>query len=256
MISPLPTPMELVGCIPRLLSGSMKRIPSRQSAAGLNDPMNDWYNWIVPTYSQKYDSCVGHAWANWLECMLRRYIRRDIISANRQINGDCIWMHARKKHWGGVMKGGIFIHQGFEAMVDLGWIPEDAILVEVPADFETYNNVLADTPVVQGHQVTSGWFEADPENGCIAHTMKPSMSRMGHATCGISTTIKAGIPFRGLLNSWGDNWGWHGIGLMTDKYWTATALDDIVYTIALPPGRTWRDLESLKWKSALISTPA
>lgn len=253
MISPLPTPLELIGCLQSRLSGPA----SRSFQAGMaRDPLNDWYRDIVPTYNQHYDSCVGHAWANWMECMLRRYVRRDSIPENRQINGDWIWMNARKKHWGGVMKGGIFIPQGFEAMVDLGWIPPDASLVEVPADFGNYNRALAATPLVQGHQVTAGWFDASRENGCIAHTYKTAMSAGGHCTLGISVAVKEGVPYRGLLNSWGPDWGWNGIGLMTDEYWLDTALDDVVYTVAPPPGRGWDCLtQCTGWKDALISTP-
>lgn len=254
MIDPIPTPGELTGCIPRMILGKRSVFTPRKRILGAGK-FPDWYQWIVPTYSQAYDSCVGHGWANWMECMLRRYVDRSIIPANRQLNGDTLWMHARNKHWNGVLKGGIFIPQGFEALVDLGWLPPGALLVEVPAEFDNYNAALAETPLVQGHMVTRGWFETI-SNGCIAHTYERSYKGGGHCTLGISTVIKDTIPFRGLLNSWGANWGWNGIGLMTDTYWLDTTLDDCVYTVALPHGRDWSELAACPgWKKALISTP-
>lgn len=249
---PLPTIEQLAGCHGKLLTPC--RIPPTP-AGQFTNPLQNWYDWIVPTYSQQYDSCVGHAWANWLEAMLRRYVRKSIIGQDRQINGDWIWMQARKKHWGGVLKGGIFIAQGFEAMIDLGWLPPDAILVEVPGDFSSYNDALALTPVVQGHEVTADWLDAAHDNGCIPPRYKPMVRGGGHATLGIATARQDGALYRVLENSWGEDWGWHGLGLMTDEFWLTTTLDDAVYTAALPDGRDWSELASLGWKDALISTP-
>lgn len=253
----IPTPLELQGCLPRLAgSGYVSGVPAinanRLVARGAT--LNDWYRDIVPTYSQNYDSCVGHGWANWMECVLRRHVRRNAIPSNRQINGDRIWMHARKRWWNGVMKGGIYIPQGFEAMKELGWLPDDSALVEVPVDFEAYNLALAETPLVQGHMVTSGWFDANHENGCLAHVYNRSMTTGGHCTLGIACALRDRTGYRALLNSWGDAWGWNGVGLMTDEFWLATALDDVCYTAHIPGG--WCRLEECHgWKDALISTP-
>jgi hypothetical protein len=246
--------------LPKLIGALSRRPCAAQPLSAITpvattrpDRLNDWYGYVVPTYAQRYDDCVGHAWANWLECIVRRHVGLEAIPRGMQLDGNLLWSYARRAWWNGVMQGGIYIPQGWQAMINLGWIPGDSILVDVPADFESYNQVLFMTPVVQGHQVSEPWIDADRENGYILRPAIPAAGMGGHCTLGIAAAWQDG-PFRPLLNSWGPDWGFHGIGLLDDRQWIETALDDGGYTCHIPGGMQ-RLAVFDGWRSALIKTP-
>ena len=225
-----------------------------QAATVLPNQLNNWYGFILPTYSQKFDSCVGHAWANWLEAMVRNYVGLDAIPKGMQLNGDLLWRYARKQWWGGSLVGGIYIPQGFQAMKDLGWIPADSILVEIAADFATWNAALELTPLVQGHLVNDGWKNPSKQNGCLEHIQTNYTTKGGHATLGIAAAEQDGEPYRAFLNSWGPYWGFHGMGLMADEFWLETSIDDVTYTAEIPGGFARLATEG-SWRSEMIKTP-
>ena len=223
-------------------------------AASVPAHLNDWYCYLVPTYSQKFQSCVGHGWANWLECIVRRYIGREAIPFGMQLDGDQIWRYARNAWWKGDMNGGIYVTQGIQAMLALGWLPSDATQREVPSAFDAWNEALAETPLVQGHRVTDDWISPSKENGCLTAMYGQTEMTGGHCTLGVAAAWQDDQPYRALLNSWGSAWGYHGIGLMTDGMWLETALDDVTYTVDIPGGFKRLENEG-KWRDALIKTP-
>ena len=249
----------------QLMQGAISRRPLRgpyarplsahiPAATVIPNQLNNWYGFILPTYSQKFDSCVGHGWANWLECVVRYYVGLDAIPKGMQLDGDRIWRYARKQWWGGSLIGGIYVDQGFQAMKALGWIPADSMLVEIGSDFETWNTALERTPLVQGHAVNDGWVTPSRVNGCLEHIQTHYTNKGGHCTLGVAAAEQDGRAYRALLNSWGPYWGFHGMGLMSDEFWLETSLDDVTYTAEIPNGLS-RLARDGNWREALIKTP-
>lgn len=191
-------------------------------------PLFTWYRYCLPSLNQKGSSCVGQAWANWLECMVRRYVpaprQKSLVgeflgtyTSRWQIDGDKLWAQARKFFYGGDMSDGLTLEQGARAMQRLGWIPPYADLVEVNPDWESIGISLANTPLVQSHQIHQGWFEADPHNGCINHFPAPKKTDGYHATLMIGRAIQDDMQFRVGMNSWGPEWGYKGYFIMTEE---------------------------------------
>lgn len=204
-----------------------------------------WFDACVPTINQHGPSCCGQAWANWMECMVRRYVGRDAIPRGYQIDGYAIWAYGRQRYWNGDMSGGLYLWQGFHAGLDMGVIPPYSALAHIPDDPFAVRRALDLSPLVQGHIVGQQWADASPVNGCVDHSEYPSQQDQGHATLRIGLVIQANTVYYPLLNSWGESWGWNGIGLMSARYSEVTRLDDEVYTALMPTNwtdyRGWRD---------------
>jgi hypothetical protein len=191
-------------------------------------PLYCWYRYCLPALNQKGPSCVGQAWANWLECMVRRYVpvnrQKSLVgeflgtyTSRWQIDGDRLWKQARKLFYSGDMTDGLALDEGAKALLRLGWIPGYADLVEVDPDWESIGVSLANTPLVQAHQVHQGWFEVDPHSGCINHLPNPQKTDGYHATLMIGRAMQREIQFRVSMNSWGFEWGNKGYFVMTDR---------------------------------------
>ena len=240
---------------PRKWQGALPVLPGGESHALIlaseppyPAPIFCWFPWCLPTYNQQGPSCVGQAWANWLELMLRRYAAKDPFRPGEQISGERIWKRAREMFYGGNMEDGIELPQGFAAMVDLGLVPPEAQLLAIDPDWESVGFALGSTPLVQGHHVHKGWDNPDPESGCIDHSSFPTAADGYHATLRIGRLVQENIRFYISMNSWGQTWGWHGLYLMTEAEDAEGRMEDGPYTANLPAG--WTSWEG--WKKGVI----
>lgn len=195
-----------------------------------------WYDYCLPAQNQNGPSCVGQAWANWLECMLRRYVGRDRFAFGEQIDGELIWRRGRKLFWGNKMNGGLYLHQGFAAMMDLKMLPPGSMLSRVAPDWFSVSETLSKTPIVQAHHVHTGWYRPHKISGTISHTESPSEADGYHATLLIALGHHEGTPYRVGQNSWGKDYGRHGYFVMTEKEWFEGACPDGLFTAILPIG--------------------
>jgi len=214
-------------------------------------PVSTWFGYMLPTFNQKGDSCVGHAWANWIEAMVRRYIHPRAIPEGEQIDGRAIWKEGRRLFWGNKLNGGLHISQGFEAAVSLGWIPEGSDLVRIAQDWNSVNRALLDAPLVQGHFITPGWFDVSTESGCINHEASRK-HKGGHATLLCATLEQDDdqgelTKWRVLLNSWGSGRGRYGYFTLKEEYWLETAIDDGPYMAEIEEIEAWTS-----WTDGLI----
>lgn len=218
------------------------------------DRKAEWYDFALPTYNQEYPSCVGHATANWLEMMLRRYVARDVISTDEQIDGDAIWRKGRQLFWGGTLDGGLLVDQGFLAAVALGMLPQQAMPLRIASTVAAVSQELLQSPVIQGTAVHDGWSFPSPENGAVPFQLPDPFA--GHATCIVAVgraesdedALKYAVPFQ---NSWGSEWGRFGYGQLRDDQWKQCLMDDPV-TCRLPEGwEKWRG-----WERFVIRRPS
>jgi hypothetical protein len=223
-------------------------VPTLRASTAIGDaPLFCWFRYCLPTYNQIGPSCVGQAWANWLELMLRRYSETEPFKPGQQISGEMIWRRGREMFYQN-MDSGLLLPQGFDAMRDLGFIPPESQLLAVDPNWESTGHALLGTPLVQGHHVHKGWANPDPASGCIDHSGMPTQADGYHATLRIGRLIQDGIRFTVNLNSWGPAWGWHGLFVMTEAEDAECRMEDGPYTANLPAG--WQQWEG--WKEGVI----
>ena len=239
------------GCLinPDLMN--LKKLSARPLFQGNDTAPVGWFNYAIPTINQHGPSCCGQAWANWLEMMLRRYVGIGCLAKGEQIDGYAIWKRAREMFYNGNLAGGLYLHQGFAAMVDLGLIPSDAELVSVEPDVGSISEQLTRTPMVQGSIVSEGWYETNPENGCIDHTKPPKPGDGGHATCIMGMVVKTNAMYLVSQNSWGSDYGWKGYFLMSERFWNLSYIGQGPCTIKMPIGWVRHD----GWKKYVTKDP-
>jgi hypothetical protein len=215
----------------------------------LNDvPLYSWIRYVLPSEQQRGPCCVGMAWANWLEAMLRHWAPHVLPRGTWQLDGERVWRRGRELFWKGDLEGGLYPSQGFAALLDLGWIPPDSRLRKIGSNWAAVGAALLAGPICQGHHVHAGWYRPAPENGCLDHAPVPTEGDGYHETLliGRAVQIRDGEATRFFqgLNSWGNAWGWHGCYLMTEAEWREGLMPDGLYTadvcnLAGWPG--WRD---------------
>ena len=218
------------------------------SGAAPEAPIFCWFRWCLPTVNQNGASCVGQAWANWLELMLRRYAEEDPFQPGEQISGEQIWRRGRELFYGGDMSDGLELPEGFEAMLSLGLIPPDSQLLAVDPDWASVGYALMSTPLVEGHKVHRGWASPNRQSGCIDHSPRPIRADGYHATLRIGRLEQDNTRFYVSQNSWGPSWGWHGLFLMNEAEDKEGRVPDGPYTANLPAG--WTDWED--WKKGVV----
>ena len=195
-----------------------------------------WHKYAVPSINQHGPSCCGQAWANWFEMMLRRYVGMAALQPGEQIDGYAIWKRAREMFYDGKLTGGLFLGQGFAAMVELGIVPPDTTIIDLYPHIAILIEALQSTPCVQGHIVSKGWYEPSPVNGCLDHSKLPEPRDGGHATCLMDPTRKEQWIFLASQNSWGPDYGLNGYFLMTYEYWSRCHIGEGPCTAKLPKG--------------------
>lgn len=205
-----------------------------------------WSNFAVPADDQGDEpSCVGRAWAGWIECMVRRYVGVHAIPPGWQIDARAIWKRGRNMFWNGDLKGGLWLNQGLAAAVDLGILPPNTIPVRIASNWDSIGAALLQTPCVQAHAVSKGWYASNKENGCLDHVPAPDAGAHGfHCTLLLERLTRESAKFYLFENSWGADWGWQGLGLMTEKLWTWSIMANGLYTASLGSDLTaWRGWE-------------
>lgn len=241
-------PKDWQGAIPEsLMYLAGEPLSTIRADVGEEPPLFCWFPWCLPTISQRGSSCVGHAWANWLELMLRRYNMHE-FTPDHQIDGYMIWQRGADMFRGGDGSKGLCLNEGFKAMLDLELVPPDSRLVKVANDWESVGSALLSTPLIQGHKVHDGWEDPDPESGCIDHGHKPDAWDGYHCTLRIGRLQQKGQRFYAGQNTWGDHWAWNGLFIMTEEEDKVTGMSDGPLTIQL--GTNWQTWEG--WKKAVV----
>ena len=207
-----------------------------------------WVPWCVPSENQNGPSCAGHAVGNFKEIMLRRFVGMDTLKTFKQIDGDAIWVRARKMFYGGNMDGGLYIGEAFSAAEDMGIFSPGSMLLTIPRSEAMYSQQFEKTPFIDGRDV-SGWVNhgTSPDNGQV-YEGPGSDGTAGHATIDVSRDAKAAYNYWQDQNSWSPKFGWNGLFIMSEQYDDLTGLEDVKYYVQEPEG--WEQWDG--WKKWVI----
>lgn len=152
-------------------------------------------------------ACAIFAMASWAE----------IMHGNEISNEACLQVYRealiRLRRTTGA---GLTFSEAFDAVRQAGWLPGASAMVRVFDFFE-----LPEQPIVAGYSVTAALDNVSPQ-GCLDHDADSSV-RGYHALVivahGMLNNVDGG-PWVYIENSWGLDWGWNGIGLMSEELHT------------------------------------
>lgn len=148
-------------------------------------------------------ACAIFAMANWSEVM-----HSHSISDN-----ECLELYASTlKKLSRRTTSGLTFAEAFAAARDAGWLPGSRAMARV-RDLSR----LAEQPIVAGYDITGAWDYVSSQ-GCLDHDAK-TPSRGYHAVLIVAHGALQGVvggPWVFIENSWGTDWGWNGIGVMSE----------------------------------------
>lgn len=183
-------------------------------------PSARWARLVVPSEMQRWNDCVINATAAWAEVMFRSVQGREAITAGMQIDVRAPYAWARKEFFPGepVEAGGLHLHHGFLAFVELGILPPGSKPAVFKYGLGVASRLLKDQPLVQGTATHAGW--ARPKyNGQIPISGNIPNFQALHATLFDRVLDQDGHFYAGFQNSHGQHWGFEGVGLMRDDQW-------------------------------------
>lgn len=202
----------------------------------------EWVYHSLPSDSQgDLGACVGYAWANWLECMIRRHIGREALKPGQQIDGEAIWRKGRQMFYPRerIEAGGLLLDHGYEAMLAMGLLPKGSMLVRVNRnDAVALSLVLRGNPLVIAQALHRGWNYPNKESGFIPREKGNPWE--GHAVLLTGCTKQRGDPFYLVSNSWGTGWGWQGLCMLSEPHYRINTLAMPAYAV-MPDGWTEHD---------------
>jgi hypothetical protein len=209
-----------------------------------------WTLDAIPTYNQKGPSCVTEGLSNATEAIIRRYVDPFAFSGGWQLDGYRPWRWANRKWWDGDRESGLYPWQGMAALVHFRVWPPGTKLASFAPTLKNIRENLAQFPVGIGLMVDDGWRPSavSRENGCLDHSIPRATHLGAHWIIILDAIEQNGIDFLVFLNSWGLDWGFRGLGLITYNRMMETRGTIRAYTFRLPDG--WQDHTG--WKDMLI----
>jgi hypothetical protein len=248
---PLPD-KPLAGVIPYAADPDAPTIAATGILPGSAGTPLRWSDYVLPADDQgQQPSCVGRAWAGWIEAMVRRYVGKDAFPQGCQVDARSIWQRGREMFWGGSLDGGLMLDQGGQACIDLGLLPAGTRLVRVDRDWAAVGEALLATPLIQAHGIGRGWYAVSSQSGCLDHVFAPDPGRYGyHCTLCVERMMQGNQKWICLQNSWGTSWGFYGYGLMRLDLWTDSLIPSGLWTAILPPAFSVQSWSA--WRGFLV----
>ena len=136
-------------------------------------------------------ACAMFAVANWAEIMFRKnYSSAEMLALYRA----------------NAVMGGLSVPSAFRAAQTVGWVQGRSVCMS------TQSLDLLDTqPIIAAYAITEAWDNVDTVSGCLDHNPKLTAERGLHAVLIVAKKDGAIVQFE---NSWGTEWGYHGLGQM------------------------------------------
>jgi len=184
------------------------RKPSMMQLAPLRDgPDVSWLSKCRVGDNQGNEGACGvFAIANWAEIMFGKEI----------IDMQCLDLYANTIKKLGRADEGLTFKEAFDACSGAGWLPGKTEIKQVGDLSEMINQ-----PLLFGVKV-NGTMDHVNEDGCLDHSDAAQRSpvRGYHALCspahGTISSIDDIMKWVYIEQSWGLNWGWNGIGIMSE----------------------------------------
>lgn len=203
----------------------------------------------LPPTAQQYDSCGGDGTANALEVDIRRVFGRRAFSDGQQLDNLALWRKARQIDFPDepVEGGGLWVDSAIKAAIALGFVPPDTEVISTDLDLSELCVVLGEPrPVLQGLAIGSSWESPSKINGMI-QDWKPDQS-MGHLTPILGMLEQGGEFFRLFLQSWGYDYGYHGLALVREPMARSAQIAPLTYWRYHTPLSEWTG-----WKDFIIT---
>lgn len=193
-------------------------------------PNTRWLVSALPTWAQRFDDCVGHGTGNLSEMVIRFYGRQERIdriirqfigpaAVNAwQARGHRIW-RLRKDDLREPYKGGLTLDGGLLALVSRGVLSERD-LKPVGRRLDDIATQLKRSPVLAAHAVHQNWGDPRKDGGIDGRGVLPDPQAC-HCTVEVQvherhTAADGWQRYVDEFNSWGEPWGWHGIGTLME----------------------------------------
>jgi len=212
-----------------------RKTPVQESLLGRQvQHYQGWSNYVLPPTSQyKLGLCVCVASCCALEMKIRRDMGAEYLPYPMQLDPRPLFKHARAKHWPDEPwdEGGLLLDQGYDAMMDLRWIPKDTEIARI-STMHFAGMWMEDFPGIMGLGITDGWMQdrVSQRTGQIDESMSPAQSLAGHALTMVSFIEMVQQQFLLFANSgWKETWGNNGYGVATLPYIKEALLDDCLF---------------------------
>ena len=159
----------------------------------------------------KIGACAMFSMASWVEIMYERSIS----------DQEVVDVYEDELRRLGQQTDGLFFPQAFEGAKAAGWLPNHKRIVQV-------SNLkrLSEAPILGGYVVTPAWSETNGA-GCFpesAGTENQGYHAVVIVAHGAINGVQGG-PWVYIENSWGLEWGWNGIGLMSESQHCAMCME-------------------------------
>jgi hypothetical protein len=150
-------------------------------------------------------ACAVFSMASWAE----------IVHGHAISDGACLTVYNQAlTDYGRAAGDGLTFEEAFEVASAAGWLP-GAQRIDMVLD-ETR---LTEQPLLAGYEVTPGW-QTTNKAGCLDHAAGSKVLGY-HAVCIVARGELNGVaggPYVYIENSWGRDWGWNGIGVMSAAF--------------------------------------
>ena len=175
-------------------------------------PNISWLRRVRPGDNQgRSSACTCFALANWLEVM-------DGVNISDEAAVK-VW-DTKRRALGRLPDAGLTVPEAFDSAIDAGWFrPTDRIVAK-----RNVSDILVRQPVISVFEITKGWYNPKPENGCLDHSDEANAEAEGYHCVllpGIlvdlnGVTLPDG-PWVTIEQSWGPAHGYHGLVTLNNK---------------------------------------
>ena len=194
---------------------------------------------VQPADDQHWGSCVARATAGMIEVAAK--LRGQDLGRS-QLDALRLYKHAREMFWPGEQwnAGGLFLDQAFVAAVDMGLLPSNAALRSITYGFEEMDELFEEHAFLAGFVVHDGWMKPDKDDGEIREGLKLYPWSGQHAVLLVGTQVQRGRFWIVFQNSWGEDWGRYGFGIISAVDFERTILPEGPYYLDIPEGTDWK----------------
>ena len=219
------------------------RVDAVPSKSMMLDPLagmvsRDWLDGFRPgDKAQEIGCCVGRGSMNLAEVLIQLH-NPGALKTGENLDGDALYWWIRNHYYHDQNPdGGAQIEEGVRALVEAGVLPPDTTCQKVQTEQADINEALKDGPVLQGHMVDEAW-QKPASDGKIPDEVGAYLG--GHCTLLLGQWYFKDSEAEYVSgNSWGDEFGYHGMLWMGWTRWKKTCVDTWRVVVSPSSIKTW-----------------